>query len=396
MSAFRELLDLDADAKSARGLEFTPGEIAQQPSVWAKTAALLTTRRKEVLAFLRSAGLAGDGPESVLVTTGAGSSEFVGNAIENPLRRRLGREVVSVPTTHLVTHAARTLVPAHAYTLLSFARSGNSPESLAACDRARRAAPSLREIVVTCSAEGALGRAASQHDDTLCLVLPAETNDRGLAMTSSYSSMALAGLGLGLADEPEALTDLAERAGAAARRVLDDYGDLLHDFAALAFDRACFLGSNALYGTMQECHLKMQEMTEGRVACRFDSFLGLRHGPQVFVHDRCAVVAGLASDPSVRRYEMDMLRQLREREQGCGTLVVCDRADDAIRAVASHVVELFPEGDPIDDDYRVLTDVVVGQMLALFKSLDVGLKPDSPSATGTINRVVKGVVIYED
>jgi tagatose-6-phosphate ketose/aldose isomerase len=93
---------------------------------------------------------------------------------------------------------------------------------------------------------------------------------------------------------------------------------------------------------------------------------------------------------------MDMLRQLREREQGCGTLVVCDRADDAIRAVASHVVELFPEGDPIDDDYRVLTDVVVGQMLALFKSLDVGLKPDSPSATGTINRVVKGVVIYED
>lgn len=396
MNAFQRLLGLPTNEKRSLGLEFMPAEIAQQPDMWAKTAAMLVCRRDEVLAFLRSTGLAGAGPESTLVLAGAGSSEFVGNAVVNVLRILLAREVLSLGTTHLVTHAAQTLVPAHRYTLLSFARSGNSPESLAACREVRRAAPSIRELVVTCNAEGALAREAARRPGTLCLVLPAETNDKGLAMTSSYSSMALCAIALGLLDRPKELLKMAERAGAAAQRVLDDNADLLHAFASVKFDRAAFLGSNVLYGTMQECHLKMQEMTEGRVACRYDSFLGLRHGPQVFVNERCAVIAALSSDPRVRRYEMDMLKELKAKGQGCCTLAICDRADDAIRSAASHVIELFPNGKEMEDGYRVLTDVVVGQVLALFKSLAVGLRPDNPSTTGTINRVVQGVVIYDD
>jgi len=39
-------------------------------------------------------------------------------------------------------------------------------------------------------------------------------------------------------------------------------------------------------------------------------------------------------------------------------------------------------------------DVTVGQTLGLFKSLAFGLKPDNPSVKGVINRVVKGVKIY--
>ena len=396
MNAFRRLLSLPLDEKRTLGLEFTPAEIAQQPRVWAKTAAMLVDRRDEALAFLHSTGLAGNGPESTLVLTGAGSSEFVGSAVVNVLRMLLQREVLSLGTTHLVTHAAQTLVPTHRYTLLSFARSGNSPESVAACREVRRAVPSIRELIVTCNAEGALAQEAARRPETLCLVLPPETNDQGLAMTSSYSSMALCGMGLGLLNRPEALAEIADRAGAATQRILDENADTLHAFASMEFDRASFLGSNALYGTMQECHLKMQEMTEGRVACRYDSFLGLRHGPQVFVNERCAVIAALSSDPKVRRYEIDMLKELRAKGQGSCMLVICARADDAIRSVASHVIELFPTGEGIEDGYRVLTDVVAGQVLALFKSLAVGLKPDSPSATGTINRVVKGVVIYDD
>jgi len=395
MNAFQRLLSLPITEKRTLGLEFTPAEIAQQPDAWAKTAAMLVSRRDETLGFLNSVGLAGDGPESALVLAGAGSSEFIGNAIVNVLRILLQREALSLATTHLVTHAAQTLIPTHRYTALSFARSGNSPESVAACREVRRAVPSVREMVITCNAEGALAREAASRPETLCLVLPPETNDQGLAMTSSYSSMALCGMGLGLLKRPKMLTELADRAGEAAQRILEEYGAMLHEFASTEFDRACFLGSNALLGTMQECHLKMQEMTEGRVACRYDSFLGLRHGPQVFVNDHCAVVAALSSDLKVRRYEMDLLKQLRARGQGCCLLAICDRADDAIRDVASHVIELFPTSKPIEDGFRVLTDVVVGQVLALFKSLAVGLKPDSPSATGTINRVVKGVVIYD-
>jgi tagatose-6-phosphate ketose/aldose isomerase len=139
----------------------------------------------------------------------------------------------------------------------------------------------------------------------------------------------------------------------------------------------------------------MQEMTNGRVASRFDSFLGLRHGPQVFVNREAVVVAALASDPFVRRYEFDLLKELRTKKQGCGTLAICDRATPEIRGVADVVLELFPGEEPVHDDYRVMTDVVAGQMLAVFKSLNLGLKPDNPSPGGTINRVVQGVTIYE-
>jgi tagatose-6-phosphate ketose/aldose isomerase len=145
---------------------------------------------------------------------------------------------------------------------------------------------------------------------------------------------------------------------------------------------------------MEEARLKMLEMTEGRVAANVNTFLGLRHGPQVFVSSDCLVAAALASDPYVRQYEMDLLRELHRKGQGAGTLIICDRATDEIRQLASLCIELYPDGEAIGDAYRVLTDVVVGQVLATFKCLAVGLKPDNPSESGTISRVVQGVTIY--
>ncbi|HDY87445.1 MAG TPA: hypothetical protein ENH82_04925 [bacterium] len=141
--------------------------------------------------------------------------------------------------------------------------------------------------------------------------------------------------------------------------------------------------------------MKMQEMTEGRVAAQFNSFLGLRHGPQVFVNDECVVIAALSSDPYVRRYEIDMLRELKEKKQGCGTLIICDKTTDEIDGLSTHAVELYPQEVPVEDGFRVMTDVTVGQVLGTFKSLYFGLKPDNPSTSGKINRVVTGVNIYD-
>ena len=394
MNAFEKILALPPAEKKTRGLEHTPAEIAHQPDVWLETADLVKARQVQLRAFLAEAGVTGP-DESVIVLTGAGTSEFIGNAIAIGLRERLQREVQSIPTTHLVTHAAATFVARHRYTVVSFARSGNSPESLATFNLVRRQLPEARQLVITCNPDGALAKAAQDNAKSFCLVLPAKTNDRSLAMTSSFSSMALTGLSLAFPDQQEGFTAMLTRAVAAARRILAAYANELQAFAGRPFSRACYLGSGTLTGTMQEIALKMQEMTDGAVACRFDSFLGLRHGPQVFVKPDCVVVAALASDPSVRRYELDLLRELRRKAQGCGTLVICDRATDELGRLADVVIELFPRGNPIPDDCRVLTDVVAGQMLALFKSLHLGLKPDSPSPGGIINRVVQGVTIYE-
>ena len=39
--------------------------------------------------------------------------------------------------------------------------------------------------------------------------------------------------------------------------------------------------------------------------------------------------------------------------------------------------------------------ILVAQVIALFKSLSYDITPDNPCPTGEVNRVVKGVTIYE-
>lgn len=394
MNKFEKLLALSQDEKIRIGVQYTPGEIAQQPLMWRKALALLKNRREELRAFLAAHGMYGE-HESVVILTGAGSSEFAGAAVCNLLRKRLHREVISMPTTHLVTHAKETLVPGHSYVVISFARSGNSPESLATYKAISKHHPEAAHIVITCNKDGKLAKYAEKDGRSCCIILPDETNDRSLVMTSSYSTMAFTAAGLAFLDTLDELEHICQLLCQGAKRIVDDYGDLIADFAALPFSRACFLGSDTLWGTMEECQLKLQEMTGGRVSARFDSFLGLRHGPQVYVNDSCAVIAALASKPEVRRYEMDLLRELKQKNQGCGTLVICDKADYELRELATHIIELYPDGTPVPDEFRIMTDVMVGQILGTFKSIDVGLKPDNPSASGMINRVVQGVVIYE-
>ena len=386
MNAFERMLH-DQD------VFLTIKEINQQPAVWRRTLQKVTGMRDKIASFLIAAGVGGAPPPTVILT-GAGSSEYVGRSIESVLRRRLACEVATVPTTHLVTHWDSVFHPERDYLLVSFARSGNSPESGATFRCVADRLPRARQVAITCNAEGELARLATGRPGSLCILLPEETNDRSLVMTSSFSSLALAGLSLGFMGLHELLETAVEKAARGAARIIVEYGDMLEDFARRGFSRACFLGSNTLYGCMQEGRLKMQEMTAGRVAAAYDSFLGLRHGPQVFVNTECVVVASLSSHPKVRRYEMDLLRELKMKKQGCGTLVICGRADREVREVSSDVIELSPFEEPLEDDYRPLTDVVVCQILATFKSIGLGLSPDNPSPEGIINRVVQGITIY--
>jgi tagatose-6-phosphate ketose/aldose isomerase len=372
----------------------TAREIAQQPTVWQKVLDLLNGRRGECARFLRTAGALGRG-DATIVLTGAGSSEFVGASAAAALRKRLEREVVSVPTTHLVTHPATHLCPRRTYLVVHFARSGDSPESLAGFRLLRRARPDARHLVITCNADGALGKEAAADPTSYLITLPAETNDKSLAMTSSFTSMALCAAGLGWLGSLEELRGEMDAVQAAARRVLGELADGIADFSAREFSRACYLGSDSLAAAMQEGALKMMEMTGGAVASLFNSFLGIRHGPLVFIDSRCVVVACLSSEPRVRRYEMDLLRGLRAKKQGNGILAVSATEDPALSEVADLALTLCPPGATIAEELRMLTDIVVCQSLAFHKSRAAGLSPDNPSPASVISRVVQGVTIYD-
>lgn len=81
------------------------------------------------------------------------------------------------------------LNPAHPLLLISFGRSGNSPESVAAVELANQFVPECYHPPITCNEAGALYQNAINSDNAFALLMPAETHDRGFAMTSSITTM---------------------------------------------------------------------------------------------------------------------------------------------------------------------------------------------------------------
>jgi tagatose-6-phosphate ketose/aldose isomerase len=393
MNPLQRLLALDAAQKTALGIEATPAEIAQQPEMWRDTARRFADAAPAIRDLLAQVGLPGGSPE--VVFSGAGTSDFVGRCLQGPVSQALGTRAIACPTTDIVTHPEYAFPADRPALMVSFARSGNSPESVAAMDVVLAERPRTRHLVITCSEDGDLAQRARRLGDRAhVLVLHPRTNDRGLAMTSAFTSMVVAGLGLAYTDRIDEYLGLVARMATAGDTMLDAMPAVAESLAKQRPQRACFLGSGALYGAAVESHLKLQELTDGSIICLCDTFLGIRHGPRAAIHDDTLVVYFLSSDPYVRRYELDLIRGNRGQGVGLAHLIVADRTDD-ISGLADHVIAFDPAG-ALDLPDHALPPVatIAGQLLGLFASLDHGLKPDEPSAAGVIHRVVQGVTIY--
>jgi tagatose-6-phosphate ketose/aldose isomerase len=393
VNPLQRLVALDDEGKKRLGVEATPAEIAQQPEMWRDTAGRLREAAPGIRELLRGVALPGGVAE--VVFCGAGTSDFVGRCVQGPVTAALGTRGIAVPTTDVVTHPECAFPANRPGVMVSFARSGNSPESVAAMEIALIERPEMRHLVITCNEEGELARKArALGERAYCLVLHPKTNDRGLAMTSSFSSMVVAGLGLGYLDKIEEYVALVKRLARAGERVLEVAPEIAEGLAKRRPLRACFLGSGAAYGAAVESHLKLQELTDGGIICLCDTFLGIRHGPRAAIHEDTLVVSFVASDPQVRRYEVDLLRANREQGVGLAHVIVADRKE-GLEELADEVIEFDPEGRlALPDGMLSPVYTIVGQLLGLFASLEHGLKPDAPSAGGVIHRVVQGVTIH--
>jgi len=394
VNALRRLTSLSGDDLVRLGIEHAPREIAAQPGLWLKNFEMLREREDEIRSFVRLRVLRRASPRVILA--GAGTSAFIGLSAQNLLRSRWQVDIDARATTDLVTHWDSILLRRADNTLISFARSGNSPESLGAILLTERVCGEVSHIIVTCNEEGRLARLGRERRNALLVVLSPETNDRSLAMTSSFSTMLMAAQFLAYVDETDRYGGIVRDLSEATEGLFENYSGLIEEISRLDFERGVFLGSGALYGCAVESHLKLQEMTGGRVVCKPDSFLGLRHGPEAIIDGKTLVVYFLSTDPFVRRYELDLMKDVSEKGIGMRRIAVCDRPDGEIESYVDHVVE-FNRGEKfeIPDLCRPVMDVTVGQMLGLFKSLALNLKPDNPSPQGVITRVVKGVRIYD-
>jgi tagatose-6-phosphate ketose/aldose isomerase len=387
-----KLLSMPEDVLAARGLLHTPREIAQQPSTWLDTLARVAALGPKLQGALGSLGLHTPQAPHVLLL-GAGTSDFVGRSLQNELRSRWGCVVEVVPTTDLITHEQSLLVPGVRYASISFSRSGTSPESVLAAEHLLDRKPSAPQLLVTCDASGTMATRLSQHPSALTLLLDDAVNDRSLAMTSSYSNMVLAGLALSHYQELGRFERIVRAAAAAWRALLDPADMLAERLAARSFSRVYYLGSGALNAVARESALKLLELTAGRVSSGSETFLGVRHGPLSALDGKALLVGLVSSDPRVRRYELDLLREVKQKRVAEEIVVIAQRPEPELREVASSVLELEMT-EQVSDDQLAPVMVLFGQLLALHSSIAHGLNPDTPSPSGVINRVVSGVEMH--
>ena len=375
----------------ARGYGHTLREIAQQPVTWTETAARVLGRLSLIEATLQDAGVGQ--AQGALVLTGSGSSLYAGECLALPLQEALGVPVSAVAAGQLLTHPRASLPPTGPFAVVSFARSGNSPESHAVVDSLLGEARACH-LILTCNGQGTLATQYRSHPRVRTVVLDEKTNDQSLVMTSSFTNMVLAGRALGSARAPEAYSARARGAAQAAAWVLEKSADALAGVARRSFTSAVYLGSGCRLGAARESSLKMLEMNDGRVSTLSESYLGLRHGPMSALRDDTLVVAFLSSDPLVRAYEADLIRELDRKKLGARRVVVGASVPRELGPGPEDViVDVAGAGVTADEDL-VLIDVVVGQLLAFFRCRGAGLRPDSPSTGGVISRVVSGFEIH--
>jgi tagatose-6-phosphate ketose/aldose isomerase len=389
--AIGALLDRDPAEQARQGYAHTLREICQQPVTWIETAWRVSGERAAIEEAL-SAGVA-DGRGAV-VLTGSGSSLFVGECLNLPLQEGLRAPALALPGGLLLIHPDGCLPPSGPFLVVSFARSGDSPESRAVVDLLLETRPLSRHLVVTCNRKGHLATAYSGSPRVGVVVLDEKTHDRSLVMTSSFTNLVLAGRFLAMTAQADAYRARAAEAARAAADVLSLRADALAEVAAKPFGSAVYLASGCRLGSAREAALKMLEMNAGRISAFAESYLGLRHGPMSAVHPETLVVAFLSTDPLARAYELDLLRELDQKGIGERKVVVGAGVPAEI-AREGHVIVDCGASPPLADEDLTLVDAVVGQLLACFRCLKAGLRPDSPSDEGIINRVVQSFAIQK-
>lgn len=367
-------------------------EIAQQPGIWKEEVSIVKENIEALGKFIEGV----KGNKVKVIFTGAGSSEFVGNTICSYINSRIDIEVLSVPTTDIVSMPEQYLDADADIILVSCARSGNSPESVAAVELADKLVKNIHHIFITCNKDGKLAKISETGENKYLLLMPERTNDKGFAMTGSFSSMVIAGVLVLLRKDLDVLGEKVEYVASLVERNLDKIVANAEIVADLDIERIVYLGDGTSKGLAEEIALKVLELTGGKLASFFNTFLGFRHGPKSIVNDKTAIVCLMSNNPYTRIYELDLLKEFKN-EGGKKQIIVLDTVyDEEVKANSNYYFsyEDAKLGE-MEDIFASLSYLVYGQLISLIKSAKLGINPDNPCPTGEVNRVVKGVIIHE-
>jgi tagatose-6-phosphate ketose/aldose isomerase len=271
--------------------------------------------------------------------------------------------------------------------VVSYARSGNSPESVAAVALVDQLVPHCHHLFLTCNRDGELSHYARTAQNACCVIMPEGSNDKSFAMTSSFSCMLMSTLTLFGGQSPKQWHEQIEVVAALCEAKLEQWESAIKALASQPYERLIVIGSGGFAGLAREASLKSLELSAGKVMTAFDSSLGFRHGPKFTINDKAVVIQLLSSDAYTRGYDLDLFNEIRRDKQALAHI--------ALTELSLNEDDVFEFGRlDLGDQWLCFPFILFCQMLAFEKSLQLGFGPDNPCPTGEVNRVVQGVTIY--
>ena len=372
---------LDKTKLEEKDFKHTYTEILNQADTWLEVYDLYEKRKDDIDNFLQKLG-----KDTKVIFTGAGTSEYVGNIAKDYLKSHGDFDFESVATTDLVASPYLHFKRNQKTLLVSFARSGNSPESLAAVNLGEKLVDDFYNLPITCAKDGKLAQRLKDDDKSYVFLEPDQTNDKGFAMTNSFSSMLLATL-LIFDSKTENKKEIVEKLSKLGKDIYERM-DEIEKLVDFDFNRVAYLGSGPLGKLGKEARLKILELTAGEVATIWDTSLGFRHGPKSFVDPKTLIISFISSNDYTRLYDLDILDEIYQ--DGIAKKIIGITNEDLGKDY-----ELVFESKGLNDAYLSIAYIIIGQLIALITSLRVGNRPDNPSRSHTVNRVVKGVTIHD-
>ena len=371
----------------------TAKEIIQQPDTWRESVKNIIKNKIEIKSFIDSFL---SKKEFRIILTGAGTSAFAGEVCEPYLTSLLNKRVEAIATTDLVASPKSYFIKGMPTLLISFARSGNSPESVHAVNLASQLVDDLYQIVITCNENGKLAKNTVNDEKSLLLLMPPQTNDLGFAMTSSFTTMVLNAMAVFNINNIENFSSDVDKLSNSVNDFIENNIEKVTSLSNEDFERIVYLGSSTSKGIARESALKVLELTAGKVNASYDTPLGFRHGPKSVVDDETVSVIYISNDEYTRKYDLDLAKEMLAHKKNDKVVIVGDNIEEDILNKADYVFNVENINYNVENKVLLpLQQIIFGQMLSFLKSVNLGITPDNPCPTGEVNRVVQGVILHE-
>ncbi len=336
----------------------TLAEILSQPATWLETARQFDPNGAILESFRNFSS------REPWLFVACGSSYYLSQTIAAQWTRLLRVTCTAVPASELLFEPDEVLRCTGARQVVFISRSGKTTEVLRAAEMLKKRAD-FRTLGVTCSESSALGDLCTH------LVTLPWADEKSMVMTRSFTSILLLFERLGVrfvgdAALLSALDGLPEK----TTRWLAANADKIRAFGAKRkFDDFVFLGQGAHYWLAQEAALKMTEMSSSYAQAY--QTLEFRHGPKSIASGE-TLITFLLSEAAANE---EILLAAELKELGAVTMIVTNRAKDALRREHDLVVEL---GLDEPEFARMAVTAIPAQLLGLAVGLRKGLNPDEP------------------